>query len=246
MTKGEKGKVLGFDESPLLISDKDKFVVMVPAVLLQVHARLELCRRTSGCPGATTSAQPEPLLLQHIERLLYEGVLQEEPRCVAVGSGMVGVSALVECLTEDVPTEGDTSADENPWQLPEFNVCQTVSSERETSPVSDCYEPGMTGFLAGWNFRVGKNSFRHLRKTKVGGLLNESTPLTEAFRQDQRLISQIVQHIPEEHTVPVQEVLSFDVFRRWVRPTGEHTREKGVGHLPQGRQRRGVKDTSDV
>lgn len=51
---------------------------MVPAVLLRVNSRLEVGRAAGGA-AATAPAQFEPVLLQHVERLLDERVFEEEP-----------------------------------------------------------------------------------------------------------------------------------------------------------------------
>lgn len=60
-----------------LITNEDKFVIMVPAVLLDIHAWLQLSR--CACRARATAAdQPEALFLQHIKRLLDKAVLKEE------------------------------------------------------------------------------------------------------------------------------------------------------------------------
>jgi len=53
---------------------------MIPAALLRVHARFEFGgRRPAGRARSTASGHVEPLLLEHVERLLDRRVFQKEP-----------------------------------------------------------------------------------------------------------------------------------------------------------------------
>ena len=67
-----------------LVAREDELVVVVPAVLLEVDAGLELGDVAPGRAGAAAREQLEALLLQHVERLLDRAVLEEEARRVAL------------------------------------------------------------------------------------------------------------------------------------------------------------------
>lgn len=105
-----------------LVADEYELVVVVPATLLRVHAGLEVGGGAPSGPGPAGPRHVEPLLLQHVERLLDGRVLQEEPRRVSVRQPVVRISALVQRLAEHVTTEGHPSADQDSGDLPELDV----------------------------------------------------------------------------------------------------------------------------
>lgn len=75
--------------SASLVPDEDELVVVVPAVLLRVHARLGL-RRRSGGARSTAAGHAVSVIVQIVEGLLNKAVLQEEARGVAVRAAVVG------------------------------------------------------------------------------------------------------------------------------------------------------------
>ena len=122
-----------------LIADENELVVVIPAVLLRVDSWLQLLSRgPSGSPGAAAACQLEALFLEHIERLLDEGVLEEEPRGVAVSDTVVRVTALVQRLPKYVTAEGHSAAHQDAGKLPELDVGQAISAKSETAPITDC------------------------------------------------------------------------------------------------------------
>lgn len=86
-----------------LISDKHKFIVMIPSILFRIDTGLEFGGRSSSSASATTCQAPASLL-QIVEGLLNEGVFEEESAGVSVNTAMVRVSAFI-CLFVE-PREG--------------------------------------------------------------------------------------------------------------------------------------------
>lgn len=121
-----------------LISNEYKLVVVVPAVLLRVDSGLELLScGSSGSPGAAAACQLEALFLEHIERLLDEGMFEEETRCVTVSEAVVRITALVQGFPEDVAAKGHAAADQDAGQLPELDIGQPISAKSKTAAVAD-------------------------------------------------------------------------------------------------------------
>lgn len=135
----------------ILLPHEDEFVVMIPAVFLRVYARLQLCSPAGGTAPAA-SRQFEPVLLQIIKCLLDERVLQKEPRRVSVRQTVVRIPRFIQRFTENIPTERHLTANEDPAQLTELDVGETVSAERKTAPIPDRDASAFTvrGFRVGF------------------------------------------------------------------------------------------------
>ena len=90
---------------PQLITDKDKFIVVIPAILFRVHSGFNVGAswwRTRRAWGDTIKSR----LLQHVEGLLKKAVFQKEAARVAVGGTAVWIPRLVQRLAENLPTQG--------------------------------------------------------------------------------------------------------------------------------------------
>lgn len=121
-----------------LIADEYELVVVVPAVLLGVDSGLQLLSRgSSSSPRAAASCQLEALFLEHIERLLNEGVLEEESRGVAVSDTVVRITAFVQRLPKYVTAKGHSATHQDAGELSELDVRQPISAKSETSSVTD-------------------------------------------------------------------------------------------------------------
>ena len=66
-------------------------------------------------------------------------MLQEVSGCVSVTvESTVRITALIESIFEDLPTEGALAADEDPGHLPEASGGHVSPPDGECSPVADC------------------------------------------------------------------------------------------------------------
>lgn len=223
-----------------LFAYKHKFVVVVPTILLGVHSGLEL-RRAAGRAAAAAGRQLEPLLLQHVERLLDERVLEEEPGRVPVGQAVVRVPRLVQRLSEHVPAQRHFPAHQNPGQLAELHVGEAVAAERETAAVSH----GDAALLAVRRARVRvPNRALQAGQTVVPGLTRQALVLAEALGQHEAAVAEVVEHVSEEHAVAVEEDAPAGVARVvWVAQRGGRQR---VGLAQQRVARGGVVHAADV
>ena len=97
---------------PQLITNKDKFIVVIPAVLLWVHSRFNV-GTSWWCTRRARSDAIKARLLQHVEGLLKKAVLQEEAARVAVGGTTIGIARLVQRLAENLATQGHSTAHQN-------------------------------------------------------------------------------------------------------------------------------------
>lgn len=182
---------------------------MVPAVLLGVYPGLELGGAT-GRPAAATRCQLEALLLQHVKRLFDERVLKEETRSVTVGQTVVGVARFIQRLTKHVTAERHLTAHQDPRQLAELDVGETVAAEREAAAVAD----GDASLLAVRRARVGvAYGCLQARQPVVSCLAGQSLVLAETLRQYESAVAQVVQHVTEEHAVTVKEDATAGVAR---------------------------------
>lgn len=182
---------------------------MVPAVLLRVNSWLQF-RGAAGRAAATARGQLEPVLLQHIKRLLDERVLQEEPRSVPVRQPVVRVAGLVQRLPEHVTAQRHLPADQDPRELAEFDVGEAVTAESEAASVAD----GDAALLAVRRLRVGvADGGLEARQPVVLGLAREPLVLPEALGQHEPAVAEVVEHVSEEDAVAVEEDAAAGVAR---------------------------------
>lgn len=120
-----------------LVANEDKLVVVVPAVLLRIDSGLQILRDGPGRSGTAAPDASEPIVLQHIEGLLDEHVLQEEPSRVAIGSAMVGIAGLVQRITKHFPADRHPPVDQQSCDLPELDIRQAVATKLKTTSVAD-------------------------------------------------------------------------------------------------------------
>lgn len=222
-----------------LVAHEDKLVVVVPAVFFRVDARLQVFRHGTGRAGAAAGHQPEALLLQHVERLLDEHVLQEEPGRVSVRAAVVRVARLVQRVAKHLPAEGDPTVHQQARDLAELHVGQPVPPELEAAPVAD------------------GDAARHLLAQQLDqpgqpvvlGLAAQPVALEEPDRDGVPCrIAQIVQHVPEQAAIAVDEVVAAGVdgqVGRWAAPT-ERVLQPGALLGEQRLQADGVRGTADV
>lgn len=182
---------------------------MVPAVLLGVHAWLQLGRAARRAT-ARARRQLEPVLLQHIEGLLDERVLQEEPRCVPVRQPVVRVTRLVQRLPEHVAAQCHLPADQDARQLAELDVGEPVAAEGEGAAVPH----RDAALLAARRSRVrGHHGRLQPRQPEVLRFARQPLVLSEALRQGQGAVAEVVQHVAKEHSVAVEEEAAASVAR---------------------------------
>lgn len=189
---------------------------MIPAVLLRIHTRLEF-RRSSRRSRPAAARQFETLLDEHVEGLLQEGVLQEEPGGVPLRLAVVGIPALVQRLPEDAPTQIHLAAHQDPRQFPELDVGQAVLAELEAAAVA--HRDDSSGFVAA----LAAYGLDQAVQEVLLGLSLQAFSLAEALGQHHVAVPQKIQNVPEEDTVAVEEVTIFRVPR-----DGLATREDGV------------------
>lgn len=225
-------------QNQLLLSHENKLIVMIPTILLDVHAGLQL-GGASRRSGSASPGQLETLLNQHIERLLQEEMLQEEAGSVSFRHAVIGIATFVQRFPEDVPAQRHAAAHEDPRQFPELDVRESVLSELEAASVPDCDHPGRlrSVFVC---YRL-----RQPGELQLVGFLFQSLALLESLRKHQIPVAEVIQHVPEQNAVPVEEVSPFGVARcrLFAREDSSKTRVRLSG---QRGQRGGVEDAADV
>ena len=130
-------------------------------------------------------------------------MLEEEAGGVSVTNAVVGVAALVERVAEHGSQQRHASAHQQARQLAELDVGEAVAAEGEAAPVADRDE------ARGARLLRRDHGLGDAPQTEVHGLLLEALSLAEALREHQRVGAQVVQHVPEQHAVAVQEVAPF-------------------------------------
>lgn len=214
---------------------------MIPAILLGVHARLRLGRRSCRARAAA-AGHAVALIVQIVERLLDEAVLEEETRRVAIGSAVIGIPGLVQRVAEDLAALGHTSANEDARQLAELHIGQAILAELKAAAIADRNAAGRTCIpLAAYRFE-------HRGQLEVLRLALQTLPLAKALGQMQRLVAQKVEYVAEEHAVAVQKVASLAVLGQRVASlgAGEQLVQPRRLVLQQRAQRRRVVDSADV
>lgn len=210
---------------------------MIPAAFLRVHARLEFGGgRAPGRARSTTAGHVEPLFLEHVERLFDRRVFQKEPGRVPVRVAVVWIPALVERVAEHVAAQGHAAAYQYPGYLAEVDVGQPVPAEGERAAVAD-------GDIAGPLFA---EPLGEAVQSVVGRLQTEPLLFPEALGQRQLTVPQEVQHVPEQHAVPVDEVPALAVLGQRVQPAAEPVGQQRRLRLHQRGRSRRVEHAADV
>jgi len=200
-----------------------ELVVMVPAVLLRVRARLRFSAAVRS--RAARSDHVEPGVLQRVERLLDEGVFEIEASRVAVGRAAIRVAAFVQRVAEHLATDGHAPADEDARDLPELDVGQAVSAELEGAAVADEDEAGLGAVRSagrrqaepgavGRQRRAAAELLQHPAEAVELGLVAEATALAERLGEDELAAAQVVEDKAKESAVAVDEVAALGVTRR--------------------------------
>lgn len=182
---------------------------MVPAILLRIHSWLEVGRSAGGAAAAARS-QFEPILLQHVERLLDEGVLQEESGRVPVRQSVVGISGLVQRFPKHISTQRHLAAYQNSRQLAELNICEAITAKSKATSVTD----SDASFLAIRRTRIRfLDGVLETRQPVMFGFSRESLVFPEALGQHQPAVTKVVKHVSEEDAVAVEEEAAAGVAR---------------------------------
>ena len=188
-----------------------------------------------GCSqGRVAGHDVEAALWQHVKRPLQVLELEVEPAGVAVRRS-VRVPVVVQGVSEHLLRQADPAADEDPRQL--FGLCVgvTLSAPRSAHgfqrhrdvaipPVQG--ERGVEPLVAALRRVIqitvvqlvrdlvrllGAQKFDQIRQLEVFRLSFQPSPLREVVRQDNLLISQVIQHIPEQKAISVDEIASSEV-----------------------------------
>lgn len=213
---------------------------MIPAVLFRVHSGLELGR--AACRAAPAAAgQTEPALLQHVERLLDEGMFQEVPRRVSVPEPVVRVARLVERLPENLATQRHLAAHQDARQLAELHVCEPVPSELEAPAVPDSDAAALSSRLS--RVSVARGRLEPGQRV-VSRLAGQPLVLAETLRESERAVPKVVEDVAEEDAVSVEEDATAGVAR--MLRVVERAGQRGVRLAEQSVARRGVVHAAHV
>lgn len=205
----------------------------------------------------------EARLREPVEGLFQVGEFEVEAGGVLLG-GPVGVTALVEGLSEDLLGQGDPTAHHDAGDAAELGVrlvvphrgvgaavahgeeARALVQRRPLKPVAAALRVAILqvalaalvveGALLG---DLGRQQLHQVAQLEVLGLPQEPLLLGEVLGQRQLLVPQVIQHVPEEEAVAVDEEARPAVpgqlagRRRAAPARGEHGGQRAVRDAEQ-------------
>lgn len=161
---------------------------------------------------------------------------EHPPGRVPISIAVVWISALVERVAEHVATKLHAAAYQYPGYLAEVDVGQPVPAECERTAIAD-------GDVA---WPLFSEPLGETVQPVVSRFEPEPLLFPEALGKRQLAVPQEVQHVPEQHAVPVDEVPALAVLGQRVEPAAEPVGQQRRLRLHQRGRGRRVEHATDV